>query len=241
MIELHDVITPNGHKVRILLEELGLPYTAKVYNMLEGEHLSPAFRRINPNGRLPALVDLDPPSGGAPFAVFESGAMLIYLAEKAGRFLPAEPEARSLTLQWLMWQMAGLGPMHGQAHHFIRYAPEPIDYAIARYSNEARRLLEVMDCRLEAVEHLAGDYSIADMACWPWVRAVHAIGIPIADYPALQRWFDRVGERPAVQRGAALPAGHFLNRPSVSKAQLTPEQWSNLFGERMLAATRQQG
>jgi GSH-dependent disulfide-bond oxidoreductase len=238
MIELHHVLTPNGHKVTILLEETGLAYTARVYNMLEGEHLTPEFRRINPNGRLPALVDHAPTGGGAPFAVFESGAMLIYLAEKAGRFLPAEPQARSLTLQWLMWQMSGLGPMHGQAHHFVRYAPDDLPYAVARYLNEARRLLEVMDRRLEAAAYLAGEYSIADMACWPWVRAVHAIGIPIADYPALQAWFDRVGERPAVQRGAALPAGHFLNVPGVRKAQLTPDQWSNLFGERMLAATR---
>ncbi|MET0273275.1 MAG: glutathione S-transferase C-terminal domain-containing protein [Phenylobacterium sp.] len=238
MIELHHVMTPNGHKVTILLEETGLPYEARVYNMLEGEQLTPAFRRINPNGRLPAMIDHDPPGGGAPFAVFESGAMLIYLAEKAGRFLGADAQARSLTIQWLMWQMAGLGPMHGQAHHFIRYAPEPIDYAVNRYTNEARRLLEVMDRRLEDTDFLAGDYSIADMACWPWVRAAHAIGVPIADYPALQRWFDRVGERPAVQRAAALPQGHFLSEPVVRKAQLTAEQWSILFGEKMLAATR---
>jgi GST-like protein len=239
MIELHHVLTPNGHKVSILLEETGLPYTAHIYNMLEGEHLTPEFRRINPNGRLPAMVDHDPPGGGAPFAVFETGAMLIYLAEKAGRFLPTEPKARSLTLQWLMWQMAGLGPMHGQAHHFIRYAPDPIEYAIARYTNEARRLLDVMDRRLEEADYLAADYSIADMACWPWVRAVHGIGIAIADYPALQRWFERVGARAAVQRGAPLPAGSVLHQAVVPKAQLTPEQWSNLFGEKMLAATRQ--
>jgi GSH-dependent disulfide-bond oxidoreductase len=238
MIELHHVLTPNGHKVTILLEEAGLAYQARVYNMLEGEQLTPAFRRINPNGRLPALIDHDPPGGGAPFAVFESGAMLIYLAEKAGRFLPADPKGRSLTIQWLMWQMAGLGPMHGQAHHFIRYAPEEIPYAVARYTNEARRLLEVMDRRLEDADYLADAYSIADMACWPWVRAVHAIGIAIADFPALRRWFDRIAERPAVQRGAALPEGHFLNEPGVRKAKLTAEQWSNLFGERMLAATR---
>jgi len=238
MIELHHVLTPNGHKVTILLEETGLPYEARVYNMLEGEHLTPEFRRINPNGRLPAMIDHDPPGGGPPFSVFETGAMLVYLAEKAGRFLPAEPRARSLTMQWLMWQMAGLGPMHGQAHHFIRYAPDHIDYAVTRYLNEARRLLEVMDRRLEQVEHLAGDYSIADMACWPWVRAVHAIGLALSDYPALQRWFARIGERPAVQRGAPIPAGSALSNPGVTKARLTPEQWSNLFGERMLAATR---
>jgi GSH-dependent disulfide-bond oxidoreductase len=238
MIELHHVLTPNGHKVTILLEELGLPYEARVYNMLEGEHLTPEFRRINPNGRLPALIDHDPPGGGAPFAVFETGAMLVYLAEKAGRLLPPDPRGRSLTLQWLMWQVAGLGPMHGQAHHFVRYAPESIDYALARYLNEARRLLDVMDRRLEQVDYLAEAYSIADIACWPWVRAIHAIGIPMGDYPALQRWFARVGERPAVQRGAPIPAGSALSNPGVTKARLTPEQWSNLFGERMLAATR---
>jgi len=238
VIELHHVLTPNGHKVSIMLEECGLPYEAKIYNMLEGEHLTPAFRKLSPNGRLPAMVDYDPSGGGAPFAIFETGAMLIYLAEKSGQFLSAEPQARSLTLQWLMWQMAGLGPLHGQAHHFVRYAPQEIPYALDRYLNEARRLLDVMDCRLEDVDHLAGAYSIADMACWPWVRAVHAIGIPIADYPALQRWFERVGERPAVQRGAALPEGHFLTQAVVRKTQLTADQWSNLFGERMLAATR---
>lgn len=234
MIDLHHVVTPNGHKVKIMLEETGLPYRIIQYDLLAGDHLKPEFRKINPNGRVPAMVDNDPIGGGAPFPVFESGAMLIYLGEKSGKFIPADPRGRHLCFQWLIWQMAGLGPMHGQAHHFIRYCPEDIPYAVNRYTNEARRLLDVMDHRCAEADFLAGEYSIADMACWPWIRALRAISIPLEDYPALKAWYDRVGARPGVEAGARLPDGHWMSKTAQTKVTLTPEQWSNLFGENML-------
>ena len=234
MIDVHFVPTPNGHKVTIMLEEVGLPYRLVTYNMLEGEHLTPEFRRINPNGRLPAIVDHEPIGGGEPFAVFESGAILLYLSEKTGgAFMPADPRRRSLAQQWLMWQMAGLGPMHGQAHHFIRYAPEGQDYGATRYGNEARRLLAVLERRLGEAEYLAEAYSVADMAAWPWVRATYAIGFDLEPYANISRWLAAVGDRPAVQRGTeARNAANLQKRRPV----LTPEQWSNLFGENMLKA-----
>jgi GST-like protein len=232
MIDVHFVPTPNGHKVSIMLEEVGLPYRLIPYDMLAGDHLKREFRAINPNARLPAILDHDPIGSGAPFAVFESGAILLYLSEKCGgAFMPADPRRRSLTQQWLMWQMAGFGPMHGQAHHFIRYAPEGQDYGVARYSNEARRLLAVLNRRLGEAEYMAEDYSIADMAVWPWVRATRAIAMPLDDYPNVVRWFAAVGERPAVIRGTEVK-----NAPNLSSLRptLTPEAWSNLFGENML-------
>lgn len=235
MIDVHFVPTPNGNKVTIMLEETGLPYRLIPYNMLEGEHLTPEFRRINPNGRLPAIVDHDPPGGGEPFAVFESGAILVYLGEKAGGALLGEgPRGRSLVMQWLMWQMAGLGPMHGQAHHFIRYAPEGQDYGVARYGAEARRLLAVLEARLKAADYLAGDYSVADIASWPWVRATYAIGFDLEPYPNIRRWLEAIGERPAVKRGTE--TRNAANLQSL-RPVLTPEQWSNLFGENMLKSS----
>ncbi|MCR5881147.1 glutathione S-transferase family protein [Phenylobacterium sp. J367] len=232
MIDVHFVPTPNGRKVTIMLEEVGLPYRVIPYNMLEGEHLTPEFRRINPNGRLPAIVDHEPIGDGAPFAVMESGAILLYLSEKAGGALvPPDPRGRSEAVQWLMWQMAGLGPMHGQAHHFIRYAPEGQDYGVARYGNEARRLLSVLEARLSETEYLAGDYSVADIAAWPWVGATYAIGFELDPYPATRRWMASIAERPAVKRATeAKNAANLQSRRPV----LTPEQWSNLFGENML-------
>lgn len=239
MIDVHFVPTPNGHKVTIMLEEIGLPYRLIPYDMLAGEHLRPEFRRINPNGRLPAIEDHEPPDGGPPFCVFESGAILLYLSEKAGDALvPQDLRGRALAHQWLMWQMAGLGPMHGQAHHFVRYAPEGQDYPVKRYMNEARRLLAVLDRRLGEAEHLAGAYSIADIAAWPWVRAARAINLDISNWSNIGRWFEAVGARPAVLR-----ATEVRNAPNLSSARpvLTPEQWSNLFGDNMLQSAGVQG
>lgn len=232
MIDVHFVPTPNGHKVSIMLAELDLPHRLINYDMLGGAHLTPEFRRINPNAKLPAIVDHDPIGGGQPFSVFESGAILLYLSEKAGgALMPREPRRRSLAQQWLMWQMAGLGPMHGQAHHFVRYAPEGEDYGVTRYLNEARRLLGVLDRRLAKADYLAEEYSLADIATWPWVRATRAIAIDLADYPAVSRWFEVIGERPAVDKGTGV-----RNAPNLASPRpvLTPEQWSNLFGETML-------
>lgn len=235
MIDLHFVPTPNGNKISIMLEEVGLPYRIRQYDMLAGEHLTPAFRAINPNARLPAIVDHEPGDGGAPFAVFESGAILEYLAEKSGRLLPGDLRRRSLARQWLAWQISGFGPSHGQAHHFLRYAPEGQDYSVARYRNEAERLLHVLDRRLGEAEYLAEDYSIADIATWPWVRATRVIDMPLDRFTSIQRWFAAIAERPAVMRGTQI-----TNAPNLSSARpvLTPEQWSNLFGENMLASAR---
>jgi GST-like protein len=235
MIELHFVPTPNGNKASIMLEEVGLAYEIKQYDMLGGEHLTPAFRAINPNARLPAIVDHAPADGGAPFAVFESGAILEYLAEKTGMLLPSDIRRRSLAQQWLAWQISGLGPSHGQAHHFIRYAPLGQDYATARYRNEAERLLHVLDRRLGEAEYLAEDYSIADIAAWPWIRATRAIDMALDPFPHVQRWFAAIGERPAVQRGTRI-----ANAANLSSARpvLTEQQWSNLFGENMLSSAR---
>ena len=230
MIDLHFVATPNGHKLSIMLLETGLPHRIIRYNMLAGDHRTPEVLAISPNGRAPATVDHDPIGGGAPYPMFETGAILIYLAEKSGRFLPTEPRARYRAHQWLMWQMSGLGPMHGQAHHFVRYAPDPPPYAVSRYMTEARRLLGVMDARLAEVPFLAGDeYSIADIACWSWVRAARAIDIDLADYPSLAGWFDRVGERPAVQEGAYVPPENHQLQTGSRKMAVTPEQWAMLF------------
>ena len=237
MIDLHYVPTPNGQKVSILLEEAEIEHRLIRYDMLAGDHLTPEFRRISPNGRLPAIVDHAPADGGPPLTMMESGAILMYLADKVGRFLPplSAPRARGEVIEWLMWQMAGLGPMHGPAHHFYRYAPEDIDYALNRYGREARRLLTVLDDRLAETRYVGGsEYSIADMACWPWVRAIAVIDIPLADYPALGAWFETVGARARVQAGTA------IQNPSLLKGRkvpLTPEQWSNLFGDAMHAAS----
>lgn len=233
MIDVYFTPTPNGHKVSIMLEETGLPHQLLKMDMLAGDHLTPEYRRINPNGRLPAIVDHEPIGGGAPLPVFESGAILLYLAEKSGQLLPADPRRRSQAQQWLMWQMASFGPMQGQAHHFIRYAPEGQTYPVERYRNETIRLLNVLDERLRDAEYLAGEYSIADIAAWPWARAVRVIGLDLEDYPSVKRWWDMIAERPAVQRGTDVK-----NAANLSSARpvLTEEQWSNLFGENMLKA-----
>jgi len=225
LIELFSWPTPNGQKIHIMLEELGLPYKVTAVNIGEGEQFKPEFLAINPNHRIPAIVDDDGP-GGQPLCLFESGAILIYLAEKAGRFIPTEPAARYICLQWLMFQMAGVGPMFGQANHFANYAPEKIPYAIDRYRNEAARLLRVLEKRLGETKHLAGrDYSIADIATFPWVRSAAAVGhLDLNETPVVKNWMEGIDARPAVERGLAVLADRRRQGP------LSDQQRDILFG-----------
>ena len=202
MIELLTAGTPNGHKASITLEELGLKYTVKAINLGELEQKKPEFLALNPNGRIPVIIDHD----NNDFTVFESGAIMMYLAEKAGTLLPKDSDQQSLVTQWLMFQMGGLGPMMGQANVFYRYAEEKIDYAINRYQTEGRRLLEVLNTRLAKHEYLAGNYSIADIANFSWARTHEWSGISVEGLNHLQRWINMISERPAVQRGLAIPA-----------------------------------
>ena len=206
MIQFHYWPTPNGHKVTLFLEEAGLPYEVRPVDIGAGEQFHPEYLAISPNNKMPAIVDTDPVDGGAPLSVFESGAILLYLAEKTGRFLPADSRGRTATLEWLFWQMAGLGPMTGQYGHFHVYAPEPVPYAQDRYLREARRLLDVLDRRLAGREYIAGDYGIADMACHPWINAYSKAPIDLAPLPDLRRWHAAVAARPAVRRAYALEA-----------------------------------
>jgi GST-like protein len=201
MIELFTAATPNGWKASITLEELGLPYTVRKISFDKKEQKEPWFLKINPNGRIPAIVDHD----NGDFAVFESGALMIYLAEKAGKLLPKDVKGRSLVIQWLMFQMGGIGPMMGQANVFYRYAPEKLPYAIERYQREVRRLFEVLDEQLEDHEYVAGDYSIADIAHWSWVHSYKWSGVGIDGLDHLARWLDAVGARSAVKRGKDIP------------------------------------
>ncbi|CAN0622290.1 disulfide reductase [Burkholderia multivorans] len=206
MIDVYSWATPNGHKVHIMLEETGLDYRAHPIDIGAGDQFSPEFLKISPNNKIPAIVDQDGP-GGQPLALFESGAILVYLAEKTGRFLPADPVGRYTTLEWLMFQMGGIGPMLGQAHHFRLYAPEKIDYAINRYTNEAQRLYNVMDKRLGETAYLAGDdYTIADIAAFPWTRSWQNQGIALDALPNVKRWHEAIAARPAVQRGVEVLA-----------------------------------
>jgi GST-like protein len=200
MIDLYTFSTPNGRKISIMLEEVGLPYTAHRVDIGKGEQFEPEFLKISPNNRIPAIVDSDGPDG-QPISIFESGAILIYLAEKTGKFMPTEPRARMDVLQWLMFQMGGVGPMFGQANHFIRFASEQVPYAQERYRNEAMRLLGVMNRRLGDVDYLAGDYSIADIATWPWVMRAEWYDTDWSLFPNTKRWFDTIAARPAVERG----------------------------------------
>jgi GSH-dependent disulfide-bond oxidoreductase len=201
MIELFTAATPNGWKASITLEELAIPYKVRRIDFEKREQKEPWYLKINPNGRIPTIVD----HGNGGFAVFESGALMIYLAEKAGKLLPADVKGRSLVIQWLMFQMGGIGPMMGQANVFYRYAPERIPYAIDRYQREVRRLFEVLDTRLSDHEFLAGDYSIADIASWAWVRGYKWSGVALDGLPHLTRWLDAIGTRPAVKRGVDVP------------------------------------
>jgi GST-like protein len=206
MIEVYSWATPNGHKVHIMLEECGLPYRVHAVDIGAGDQFRPEFLAISPNNKIPAITDPDGPDG-APISLFESGAILLYLAGKSGRFLPAGTAARYEVLQWLMFQMGGVGPMLGQAHHFRIYAPEKIPYAVDRYTQEARRLYGVMDKRLAKSKYLGGpDYSIADIAVYPWLRSWKNQGIDWNEFPHLRGWFDEMGARPAVQRGCEVLA-----------------------------------
>jgi GST-like protein len=200
MIDLHYWPTPNGHKVTIFLEESGTPYRLVAVNIRTGEQFKPDFLAISPNNRMPAMVDTEPKGGGKPLSVFESGAILLYLAEKTGQFLPADAHKRYDVIQWLFWQMGGLGPMAGQNHHFNAYAPEKIKYAIDRYVNETNRLYGVLNKRLADREFIAGEYSIADMASYPWTVSHERQGQNLDDFPHLKRWFHAIKERPAVKR-----------------------------------------
>jgi GSH-dependent disulfide-bond oxidoreductase len=200
MIEVYSWATPNGHKVHIMLEECGLPYRVHGVDIGAGDQFAPEFLKISPNNKIPAIVDPDGP-GGKPISLFESGAILLYLAGKTGRFLPEDVHAKYQTLQWLMFQMGGVGPMLGQAHHFRIYAPDKIGYAIDRYTNEAKRLYGVMDRQLARSKYIAGpQYTIADMAIFPWLRSWKNQGIDWNDYPHLKGWFDEIAARPAVER-----------------------------------------
>lgn len=201
MITLYTAPTPNGWKISIALEELELPYETRVLDLGAKEQKEDWFLAINPNGRIPAIVDHD----AGDFPVFESGAILLWLAEKTGRLLPEDPKHRSVAVQWLMFQMGNVGPLQGQAHVFRNYAEEKIDYAIQRYYRETVRLYNVLNDRLGEVEYLAGDYGIADIATWPWIRSHKSAGVELDRFPELKQWFKRVGERPAVRRGAEIP------------------------------------
>ncbi len=226
MIDLYYWPTPNGWKISIALEELGLEYEVKPVDIAKGQQFAPEFLAISPNNKIPAIVDHAPADGGQPLSVFESGAILLYLAEKTGRLLPATARGRAEVLEWLFWQVGGLGPMLGQNHHFRIYSPQKIPYAIERYTNEAHRLYTVLDHRLEGREHICGAYTIADIACWPWIVPHERQGMSLAEFPNLERWFAAVAERPAVQRG--LVVGEELRQTSP----LDEEARKHLFGQR---------
>ena len=215
MIDLYTAATPNGQKVSIMLEELGLPYTVHALSFERQEQKTPDYLQINPNGRIPAIVD----RANDDFAVFESGAILLYLAEQSGRLLPQDVKGRSTVIQWLMFQMGGVGPMQGQANVFFRYFPEKLQGPIDRYQNETRRLYEVLNTRLKQVEYLAGDYSIADIATYPWVRIHDWAGVSVEGLTHLQRWMQVIGERPAVQRGLLVPQREAAAEQIIKGAQ----------------------
>jgi len=216
MIDVYSWATPNGHKVHIMLEECGLPYAAHAVDISAGEQFSPDFLAISPNNRIPAITDPDGPDG-EPISLFESGAILLYLAGKTGRFLPRSTRGKYQALQWLMFQMASVGPMLGQTHHFRAYAPEKVEYAINRFSNEARRLYGVMDKQLATNDYIAGKaYTIADMAVWPWLRSHEKQGIDIGEFPNVKAWFEAIGNRPAVQRGITVLADR--RKPELDQA-----------------------
>ncbi len=225
MIDLYYWPTPNGHKITMLLEETNTPYTIHPINIGKGEQFQPDFLKIAPNNRMPAIVDHEPKDGGAPISLFESGAILLYLAEKTGHFLPSDPRGRAQSIEWLFWQMGGLGPMAGQNHHFSAYAPEKIPYAINRYVNETNRLYGVLDRQLEGRDYIAGAYSIADMAAYPWIVPYERQGQNLDDFENLKRWFHAIHDKPATI--AAYAKGDAINRPK----EMSEEDKKVLFGQ----------
>ncbi len=226
MIDVYTWPTPNGHKVHIMLEETGLRYRVNSVNIREGEQFRPEFLKMSPNNRIPAIVDPDGPNG-KPIPIFETGAILLYLASKTGKLLPADLHARWSCVQWLMWQMGGLGPMMGQANHFRRYSKEKIQYAIDRYSNEANRLTGVLDKRLGEARFTAGsEYSISDIASFPWLRGAEARGVNIGEYPNVKRWFDEINARPAVERALKVLA----EAQAANAAPHSDKSWEIMFG-----------
>ncbi|TLY60325.1 MAG: thiol:disulfide oxidoreductase [Gammaproteobacteria bacterium] len=225
MIDLYYWTTPNGHKISVFLEETGLPYRIIPVDIGKGAQFEPAFLAISPNNRIPAIVDHAPVSGGAPISLFESGAILLYLAEKTGKLLPADLRGRAEVLQWLFWQVGGLGPMAGQNHHFARYAPETIPYAIERYTKETNRLYGVLNRRLADRPFVAGEYSIADIASYPWIVPYESQGQKLVDFPHLQRWFETIRDRPATIR--AYEKAKSIN----TQATITEESRRILFGQ----------
>ncbi len=226
MIELFYWPTPNGHKITIFLEEAGIPHKITPIDIASGAQFDPAFLKISPNNRMPAIIDHTPTDGGAPVSLFESGAILLYLAEKIGRFIPADIRGRAEVLQWLFWQMGGLGPMAGQNHHFNRYAPEKLPYAINRYIKETGRLYGVLNRRLADREFIAGAYSIADMASHPWIASYELQDQDLNDFPHLKRWFEMVRARPAVARAYAL-----AKKVAPPSGEMSEEQKKILFGQ----------
>ena len=228
MIDLYTWPTPNGHKIHIMLEELGLEYNVIPIDIGAGDQFKPEFLAISPNNKMPAIVDPDGP-GGTPYPMFESGAILIYLAEKSERFIPSEVRKRYEVIQWIMFQMGHIGPMLGQNHHFRRYAPEKIPYAIDRYTNEAARLYGVLDKRLEGREYLVGEYSIADIASYPWLRSHEAQGQDLNDFPNVKRWYEAIEARPAVQRGVQVLSDE------TRKGEMSEAEREQLFGSAQYA------
>jgi GST-like protein len=223
-IDFYTAPTPNGRKVAIFLEEAGIDYTLVPVDTTKGDQFLPEYLEINPNNKIPTIVDHAPQWGGEAFPVFESGAILLHLAQKTSQFLSSDPARRQITIQWLMWQMGGFGPMLGQAHHFRLYAKEKIEYCVDRYTNEAKRLYGVLDRRLAGHEFLADEYSIADMATWPWVVHRKVQGIDLAEFPNVSRWNDAIKVRPGVRRGFD------LLREKVDQSPITEKAWDTLFG-----------
>jgi GST-like protein len=227
MIDIYFWPTPNGYKITVMCEEVGLKYNIIPVNIGAGDQFKPEFLKISPNNRMPAIVDHDGPDG-KPIAIFESGAILMYLAEKTGKLMPSDPRGKYNVIQWLMFQMASVGPMLGQAHHFRVYAPEKLEYAMNRYTNEAKRIYNVIDKKLGETPYLAGDYSIADIATYPWLVPHNMQGQNLDDFPNLRKWYDGLRARPAVQAGFAAMADQLKNRPPTQDKKA----WDTLFGNK---------